>query len=40
MVLAGLPGHLIQRLHEAGVASRFILAGTNADAVRMDVLPG
>ena len=40
MVLAGLPGHLIQRLHEAGVASRFILAGTNADAVRMAVLPG
>jgi anti-anti-sigma factor len=40
MVLAGLPGHLVQRLHEAGVASRFTLAGTNADAVRMAVQPG
>jgi anti-anti-sigma factor len=40
MVLAGLPGHLVQRLHEAGVASGFTLADTNADAVRMAVLPG
>ena len=40
MVLAGLPGHLIQRLHEAGVASRFTLAGTNADAIKMAVSPG
>jgi hypothetical protein len=40
MVLAGLPGHLIQRLREACEASRFVLAGTNADAVRMAVLPG
>jgi anti-anti-sigma factor len=40
IVLAGLPGHLVQRLHEVGVASRFTLAGTNADAVRMAVLPG
>jgi anti-anti-sigma regulatory factor len=40
MVLAGLPGHLVQRLNEAGVASGFILAGTIADAVRMAVLPG
>jgi anti-anti-sigma factor len=40
MVLAGLPGHLLQRLHEAGVASRFTLADTNADAVRMAVPPG
>ena len=39
MVLAGLPGHLVQRLHEAGVASRFTLAGTSADAVRMVVPP-
>jgi anti-anti-sigma factor len=40
MILAGLPGHLIQRLSEADVASRFTLASTNADAVRMAVLPG
>jgi anti-anti-sigma factor len=40
MVLADLPGHLVQRLREADVASRFTLAGTNADAVRMAVLPG
>ncbi len=40
MVLAGLPGHLIQRLHEAGVATRFTLADTNADAVMMAVPPG
>ena len=40
MVLAGLPGHLVQRLSEADVASRFTLASTNADAVRMAVLPG
>jgi anti-anti-sigma factor len=40
MVLSGLPGHLIQRLSEADVASRFTLAGTTADAVRMAVLPG
>jgi len=40
MVLAGLPGHLVQRLSETDAASRFTLAGTNADAVRMAVLPG
>jgi anti-anti-sigma factor len=39
MVLAGLPGHLVQRLNEAGVASRFTLAGTIADAVKLAVLP-
>jgi anti-anti-sigma factor len=39
MVLAGLPGHLVQRLNEAGVASRFTLAGTIADAVRLAVPP-
>jgi anti-anti-sigma factor len=39
MVLAGLPGDLLQRLHEAGIASRFTLAATSADAVRMIVSP-
>ena len=40
MVLAGLPSYLIQRLHEIGVAGRFTLAGTNAEAVKMAVPPG
>jgi anti-anti-sigma factor len=40
LVLAGLPAHLVHRLHEAGVASRFTLADTNTDAVSMAVLPG
>jgi hypothetical protein len=30
----------VQRLHEAGIVSRFTLADANADAVRMAVLPG
>jgi anti-anti-sigma factor len=40
MVLAGLPGHLVQRLYEAGIASQFTLADTNADAMRMALSPG
>jgi anti-anti-sigma factor len=33
MVLAGLTGYLVQRLHEAGYAGRFTLAGSTAEAV-------
>jgi anti-anti-sigma factor len=35
MVLAGLPGHLSGRLRDSGMADRFTLAGTRAEAVRM-----
>lgn len=38
MVLAGLPGHLVTRLHEAGLAGRFTLAGSTAEAA--DTLRG
>jgi anti-anti-sigma factor len=33
MVLAGLPGHLAEHLHEAGLAGRFTLAPTTGAAV-------
>ncbi|MGH3231524.1 MAG: ATP-binding protein, partial [Streptosporangiaceae bacterium] len=33
MVLAGLSGHLVQRLREAGYADRFTLAGSTAEAL-------
>jgi anti-anti-sigma factor len=33
MVLAGLTGYLVQRLHEAGYAGRFTLAGSTAEAM-------
>jgi hypothetical protein len=33
MILAGLPGPLVQRLREAGLDSQFTLAGSTAEAV-------
>ena len=33
MVLAGLSGHLVQRLREAGYADRFTLADSTAEAL-------
>jgi anti-anti-sigma factor len=35
MVVAGLPGYLLQRLRTAGLDGQFTLAGTTADAVGM-----
>jgi anti-anti-sigma factor len=35
MVLAGLPGHLVRRLRDAGQADRFLLAASTAQAVSM-----
>jgi anti-anti-sigma factor len=35
MVMAGLPGYLLQRLRAAGLDGQFTLAGTTADAVGM-----
>ncbi len=35
MVVAGLPGHLVQRLQGAGLDGQFTLASTVADAVRI-----
>lgn len=32
MVLAGLPGHLVQRLSAAGLDGQFTLAGSTAEA--------
>jgi anti-anti-sigma factor len=34
MILAGLPGHLIQHLRDTGLAGRFVLADIIADAIR------
>jgi anti-anti-sigma factor len=39
MIVAGLPGHLGQRLRDAGVAGRFTLAGTVVDALGMFTPP-
>jgi len=33
LVLAGLPGHLAQRLHDAGLGGQFTLARSTAEAV-------
>lgn len=38
MTLAGLPGPLLQRLHDTGLASRFTLADTTDDAIR-EIIP-
>ncbi len=40
MVIAGLPGLLRQRLRDAGIADRFVLADTTAQAVAMLSSPG
>jgi anti-anti-sigma factor len=34
MILAGLPGPLLQRLHDTGLASRFTIADTTDHAIR------
>ncbi|MBV9206461.1 MAG: ATP-binding protein [Actinobacteria bacterium] len=39
MVLAGLPGHLVSRLHDAGLAGRFTLAGDTGEAMGMAAPP-
>jgi anti-anti-sigma factor len=33
LILAGLPGQLMQRLQDTGMAGRFTIAGTTADAI-------
>jgi anti-anti-sigma factor len=35
MVIAGLPGHLLQRLQATGLDGQFTLAGTTAEAIGM-----
>jgi anti-anti-sigma factor len=40
MIVAGLPGPLAGRLHEAGLAGRFTLAGSTAAAVTALTPPG
>lgn len=39
MILAGLPGRLVERLSEAGYAGRFTLAGSTAEALRTGLPP-
>lgn len=38
MTLVGLPGQLLQRLHDAGLTSRFTLADTTDNAIR-EIIP-
>jgi anti-anti-sigma factor len=40
LVVAGLPGHLAQRLRDAGLDGQFTLARSTADAVDSFNLPG
>jgi anti-anti-sigma factor len=40
MILAGLSGQLLQRLHDSGLASRFTLADTTDNAIREISPPG
>lgn len=39
MVVAGLPGHLVQRLLAAGLDGEFTLAGSVAEAIGMFLPP-
>lgn len=39
MVLAGLPGHLVDRLHDAGLGDRFTLADSADEALGMVAPP-
>ena len=39
MILAGLPGQLLQRLHDTGLASPFTFADTTDNAIR-EIIPG